>query len=77
MLTGITQSEFGVNGMTVLAMQLEACMLMDVEAQRRYAAIYGEPWQSLSDIQNEMTRHAGASTESCTVAGNVLAKGTR
>lgn len=37
--------------MTTLAMQLEACMLCDEQAQARYVAIYGEPWQSLTDLQ--------------------------
>ena len=26
-------------------------MLCDEQAQARYAAIYGEPWQSLNDLQ--------------------------
>lgn len=36
---------------TSLAMNLEACMLMDDAAQARYAAIYGHAWVSLSDLQ--------------------------
>lgn len=34
---------------SVMAMQCEAHMLCDDDAQARYAEIYGEPWQSLSD----------------------------
>jgi hypothetical protein len=69
MLTGITQSEFGTDGVTVLAMQLEACMLMDTAAQERYLAIYGEAWVSLYDIQCEAKRSVAVSTTCNTVAG--------
>lgn len=47
-----TGDDLGI--VTSLAMQVEACMLMDDAAQARYAAIYGTPWVSLSDLQ-EMT----------------------
>lgn len=37
------------SAITVPAMQLEAIMLSDAYLQRRYAEIYGMPWQSLLD----------------------------
>lgn len=76
-ISNVTEHEYGSDGMTILAMQLEACMLSDADAQTRYAAIYGEPWLSLYDLQCEVSRHAGETTEATTQAGRVLARGTR
>lgn len=48
--------EIDSGAVTVLAMQLEACMLADDAAQARYLAIYGEPWVSLIDCQEARER---------------------
>lgn len=66
------KTDYTSGEVTSLAMQLEACMLADDAAQARYLAIYGEPWISLSDLQDQASRTAGESQ-----AITIVAKGTR
>ena len=54
---------------TSMAIQLDACMLSDENAQARYQAIYGVAWEPLSAHQD---RETSERMERSTLSTNVL-----